>query len=260
MAKKKQVDAGQPFRPDLTYFDPSDTVGDKTQANSAKPNPEYEALTKRLDEMAAQLRAAQNTNAALMAQPTIVNPPKFRTEIDPNALPDPLENPKEYALALGKQNKEIAEGVVAQSRMTQDQAQTEAQKIANLWNRFGAMDIYKPYAANPDQVEFVANKVVAEKRAQGLDVQKYVFMGSDQFMADVVAQYDKTFGKPKVAGAEDDEGDTTDDTDDNRTVGIMGGVETGGKPVTAAAPTAAQDTADMFQDVRAWQQKSGFSR
>lgn len=257
MAKKKTPAEAQQaiYRPDLPFTGLEDDDATKKKAD-ADTGPTTKELLALIDGLRGDLQRTQSANAALMAQPVVQAPPKVRTEIDVNALPDPVEDPKGYAAALGAQQKEILDGQTAIQNYTNEQITSQQAKIDALWNRFNGMEVYKPYASKPKLVQYAANEVVAEKRAAGLDVSKYVFLNSDQFMADVVAKIDKEFGKPSVPGEETDD-DTGSQEDDGRTQGIAGGLETGGRP---SAGAQAPQTDDMFTDLKNWQLTSGFSR
>lgn len=261
MATKKKV--AQPviqMRPDLPYFDQEEDA----KKTATAPDAAMTSLLARLDQMEQALKVQTNANLALMQQPMVTVPPKVQTEIDMKSLPDPVTEPEAHAKALNEQIGAVFDGRSKMAEYNNTQNQTHQQRVAGLWSKF-ASD-HADYATDPEKIEIVATRVVQQKAAMGLDTSKYMFLTPELFAKDVIAGYDKLFGKPKTEDGEEQEPVSgvpavtalaSDDEDEGNTAGIFGGIEGGGKP--AAGPKA-PPADDMLADVRAWQIKTGFSR
>lgn len=215
-------------------------------------------LQEQLAQMQANLKLQQETNLALMQQTPTVIPTLRPTEVNMDDLPDPVTDAKGYAAEVAKRTREAManekynEGV--QAKLANDQTT----KINALWEDFA--EKYSDYAKDPSRVEYIANKLAQRAQARGRDVGKYMFGASSQFFADAVALYDKEFGKP---GAGDDDAEDGDDgaslldADEIRTAGIPGGGPKGQR--LKSDEDAEVQGKSMFDGLRQWQQKAGFS-
>lgn len=104
-------------------------------------------------------------------------------------------------------------------------------------------------------MEFVVDKITKKASRRGVDVNRYMFGAGDQFFDDIVKTYDETFGAIKADGkSEEPAPKGGEEEDENRTGGIFGGVETGGRPTGGAD----EKPGDMIEDLHALQKKSGF--
>lgn len=163
-----------------------------------------------------------------------------------DGLPDPVLQPTEYAREVNRRVQDSIRSQQEAARFQQSQTQAAASTEEQLWERF--QEVYSDYAEDQKKVKYVAEQVIAAAQKRGLDINKYVTGAQDVFMADVVREYDSTFGKP---GADDDEDE--DDTPDDRTGGMFGGIPSGGRPTAGAE---AED--DMFLTLRKKKMKEGW--
>ena len=208
-------------------------------------NPDVAKMQGQVEELSKQLEQMRQQNMLLMSQPDPVVAPAQMPVPKPEALPDLMENPEDYAKALERQITSKIEG-----RMLVTQAQAASEQKANakytdLWDDFKST--HKDYSADFKRVQYAANQVAGALKRQGLDVEKYMFTYRDKFMEDVTREMDSIFGQPgeKLAGLE---------AEATRTGGMFGGEETIGKHEAPLAPDNA------FADIREWQEKTGFHR
>lgn len=241
-----------PLRPDL-QFDESSIPGFKEAAVAAQPNVEMEAMKAQIAEMKAALASQQSANIALMSQPSVSAPPQVRTSLDTKDLPDPTIEPEKYATEIARRGAELLDGQRQLDAYNARQHQSQTGRLNALWEDFNTK--YPDYADNDERVKYAATSVVEQAAARGIDVNKYMFLHPDQFMKDVVSKMDTVFGKPE---ADDEADDIVEAPEENRTVGIFGGAESGGKP--NAGKDAPVRAPSMFDDIRDWQAKTGFSR
>jgi len=213
--------------------------------------PDTAELLKRIDEMAKQIETVQRTNVALMSAPPVNTSSIERKKpqlLDLKDLPDPTMDREAFNTSLQERLNQAVTNITQAQRESLDSASAQQKAADDLWNEFS--DKYEDYAEDKTKVEFAASKAVQKAKARGVDVQKYMFTARDQFFSDVKAEYDAIFGKQ----AEQEDADVEDEADDNsRTVGIFGGVESGGKPSTTQPQQG-----DMITDLHALQRKSGF--
>lgn len=237
----------------LPWNDPEENAAAEEAAKKeaeGKGNPDIEALKKQIASLTEGLTAARQTNMALMSQaPTVQKRPP--AGIDTKGLPDPTLNPDQYAAEVSRRTAAYQKEVTEYERHQAGQQQTEAQRLNALWEEFG--ENYEAYAGDEEKVSFAAQKVARRAQSKGIDLNKYMYQNSDQFMRDVVSVYDKTFGKPKVESEVEEE--TDDDESENAVV--FGGIQSGGKPNTKDAPEGHDD---MFADLKEFQQKGGWHR
>lgn len=211
---------------------------DKGQADQlATLQAQISSLVERLD-------SAERTNLALMAttpkvEPTVTQPQAVKLD----NLPDPGLDPEGYARELMKRTQESVTSLLQSQQQQQQQQTSQGDRIKNLWNDFN--EKYEDYADDPDKVEYAAQKVAKRAKARGLDVERYMFGAQEKFMADVAKEMEKTFGKPKAAGEEEEEAPT-------RTA-IFGGNEGGSR----LSQVQAEQGGDMLAELHEIQKKSG---
>ena len=210
-------------------------------------SPEVAKMQGQVDELSKQLDQMRQQNMILMSQPDTKVAPVTIPVPKPEALPDLLENPEEYAKALERQITARVEGRMA---ATQAQAATEQKanaKYTDLWDDFKTT--HKDYSEDFKRVQYAANQVANDLKKQGLDVEKYMFTYRDKFMQDVTREMDSIFGKPgEKAATLEAEAEAT------RTGGMFGGADNSVKPDAPLAPDNA------FSDIRKWQDETGFHR
>jgi hypothetical protein len=253
MAKKTQKTAepaGRLQMPDLQWLETPEEKEATAKAAGKDDATTLAQLQAQIAKLTTDLDNQRQTNTALLSQPLVQVQPQA-PQIDMKNLPDPTLEPEAYASEVARRTTAYI-GAVEQVRSAQAQAAGQQNgRVDQLWEDFG--EKYPQYADRADQVEYAATKVAQQAQKRGLDVNKYIFGASSVFMADVAKEMEKVFGK---SGVEDDE----DDEPDNRTAGLFGGNESGGKPVKPEDPRSAFQPHSMFGDVQAWQAKTGFTR
>lgn len=241
----KEDEIGSRTLPDLE-FDES-TLAEGNGGAKAGPNPELTALQTEIAALQADLKKQQEANMALMAMPVATVAPTAPKDVSYEGLPDATMDPDGFG-------KELARRIEANQaeKQTYNQAisQTEAQrnnKLQALWEDFTIQ--HGDYAEDPDQVEFAVTKVLKRANQRGIDPDRYMFGHTDTFMGDVVKEIDALRG----GAGEDPEPKPSRKARTNRTDGMLGGIEGGGKP-SKAAPALS----DMYEDIRKFQRTSGF--
>lgn len=226
-------------------------------APKADPVEEKDERDARIEELTRRLDELQKANLALMSSPapTQTNTPSPPKELDLSGLPDPVAEPEKYAAEL---NKRINENLNARLAHVQSQTtlqQDQQKKFDDLWKDFSA---YAPEIAKYEKrVQFIASDLIADAKARGLDVNKYVFGAREQFFADINKAYEKEFGPIKPTNVEADEEEEEDTVEDNgRAAAIFGGLESGGA-VPKGRPNP-KEMGDMLQDIKDIQRRTGF--
>ena len=241
----------------LAWMGIPDPAGSQAPAPSPDKDDKPDDLQARLDALSKQVETLSKANAALVAAP-ISEPqaPPAPKPVSFEGLPDPLDNPQAYTAEL---NARIAKNFQEQ----QDYARSlEASQKKNdgaaeaLWDDFSTR--YEAYAGDPDRIEFLSGKVITAAQKRGIDPRRYVTANRDIFMADIVDAYNKTFGNPtEEASDKDDEPAARktlgEDDEPNRTGGIFGGAESGGRP----AASKQDQGATMQDDLQAIQRRMG---
>jgi hypothetical protein len=194
----------------------------------------------------SQLRA---TNMALMsAAPQTTTVPTVK-EISTADLPDPVDDPEGYTKELNARIADTLNSHAEVRKFEQTQAATATSQQEALWGAF--KEQFPDYADKYDQVQFVAEKLVKEAVAKGLDPQKYMFQNQSGFIADVGSRLQEVF---PVAATNDDS--DSDDDADTTTAGIPGGLESGGK-ITTKAKAEEDAGTDMMDEIRDFQKAFG---
>ncbi len=216
---------------------------------------EIGALKAQIAALTGQLDQVTQTNLALSTQRAVAVPPRTPGDVDLTGLPSADEDPEGYVRGFMNKVRENEAQKAEYARWEQEQQEQVAARRNALWSQFQTQ--HAAYAGDPDKVAIAVQRVTAAKQQLGIDMDKYMAVAQPAFFADVVSEYDKFFGKP--AGSDDDD----DDADDNRTAGLPGGREAGGRfnldnddpeDQTEAA------NADMLASIREFQIKSGFHR
>lgn len=249
MAKKTPAADTRKAMPDLQWMETPEEKAQTAKA-SGQQSPDLAALQAQIAKLSQDLDTQRSTNMALLTQP-IIETPAAAPQLDMTKLPDPTIDPEAYASEVARRTTAYIGQVDQQRQRGAQQAQTKNSRVEALWDDFGSK--YEAYAGDPEKVEYAATKVAQRAQKRGMDVDKYVFGASSVFMADVAAEMDKLWGKPEEA-------DDLPDEEDNRTAGIFGGQESGGKPAKGEEARSAFQPNSMFGDVQAWQAKTGFTR
>lgn len=232
------------------------------KGNEEKKDVDINALMTQIASLGVRLDTAERTNMALMTQAPKVQSIE-QTKVDLKGLPDPSLDPEGYAKAL---NEQITNTITANQRAVNSQTQQDHdrdEKVKGLWEEFNQK--YEDQAEDPDRVEFAATKVAKRAQARGVDLERYMFISRDQFLADVAKEHRDIFGAPEVDEGEPEPkpnrkarptNDNDDEEDTNRTGGMFGGIDAGGG---LNGRGRQQDTpSDMIKDLQEIQRKSGF--
>lgn len=163
---------------------------------------------------------------------------------EPEDVPDPVTEPKEYARWLVSQTNKAWEEREKAREEQYKQQQSTSNAANELWNDFqGRYENLKDY---PKQVAFAAKEAAEKARMRGAPVDRYM-ANREVFFKDVVEEMKQTF--PHLF-----EEKQVEDDDVNRTMGIFGGMESGNKPGKAAK----DQPGDMIKDLKDIQRASGF--
>jgi hypothetical protein len=216
-------------------------------------SPQVSELKGQLAQLTKQIEQMQQANMTLMMRPEAPVPMHQQAAPAPGPqvapLPDPLDDAEGYANALADR---ISQQIAAKQEMAsaQQRSQTDsAAKYNELWENFQIT--HKDYAKDFRQVKYAANIAAENIAKRGIDVERYMFTYRDQFMADVVEVMDDVFGKKDMRPAPP----STQDID--RSGGMFGGTPAAVPRTDNPAPG---DEANAFDDIRKWQEKSGFHR
>ena len=259
MAGKKQQGQQAPLTrqiPDLPFEIPADEAkitkgGEGGTITVAELQAQIKAMQ---DKFEADTKSLRDTNLALMQTAPVQTQQMLPTEVDLKDLPDPVTDAQGYAKAVAERTQQALQNAARNAQAMAGQQNQQAGRLNALWEDFA--EHYKDYAGQPGRIRYLAQEVAAKAEARGRDVQKYMF--TPQFQADVVALYDKEFGKPVDPNADDtDDGEgSVLDKDDLRTSGIPGG---GPKTSRPAPKPEDEQGVSIMEGVRSWQQKTGFS-
>lgn len=237
-----------PDMPDSTDFEqPEEKPTVKADDNAA-----LTALQAQVAQLTSQL--AQTRRQAVKQDTDTVPLPPAELDLSKIELPDPIDDPKGYAKALIAATTAHADAKIKYEKdviMWQNrQVATNQTKADNLLSGFNAK--YADYAKNSRQVEVAAAQILSRAKARGEDINDYMYGHSDQFYADVVAEIDDLFGKPKGTASDEDD----DDRADALPSGQIGGQD--GPSGERKAPPSRYGA--LGSELRTWQEKTGFYR
>lgn len=239
---------------DSLSYGQTDTDGDEGTEKGGGKDPQAELLAQ-IATLTQRVERAEATNMALMTQAPVQHTkqePFQAPALDVSKLPSPIEDPSGYAQALQAHTQSVVSAYLTNAQGQNSAESDQKNRLEKLWGRFE--DKYEDYAGNQERVEFATLQVANEARARGLDLNRYMFGASDQFLDDVAKKMDTIFGKPNAKEEEEDE-KTERNSPDGRTGGIFGGMESGGKP---ARGRQTDDGGDMIKEIHDIQIKSGF--
>lgn len=252
--------------------------------NERKPAVEedrYEKLAEQMANLQREMQETQRANMALLSQSnTRVNDHYVEVKPETVALPDPALDPEGYEQAVAKRTEIRNQNTQRRQEFDNRQRSRTEERVNDLWESFSTE--YADIAENEDsqeRIDFIASKLVKKAQKRGIDVERYMFTTQDKFMADVAAEYEKTFGAPDVD--EDDNRDeqprsrnrnrSVDTSSRNRprnrnrgreeemvsrTGGIFGGNESGGR--ASGRRDDIDDGPSMIDDIQTMQKKTGF--
>lgn len=243
-ASKKATPSAQnePFPDILTFFDaPGAPQGAQTGQKAAQDaqrdasvdlTRQIAALTSRLD---AAERAVLAPREVTINQPAADTGPKLK-ELDLSGLPDPWAKPDEYTKEFNRRQAAVVQDNYRimqeyDTRTRSSRAQSD-DRFVTLWEDFKEQN--PQFEGKDDQIAFVAQKVAQREVSRGVDPNRYMFQTSGRFFDDVKKEYEKVFGKTDDAG----EAPTGAEPPPNRTAGVFGGMESGGKPSGSAGDDA----------------------
>lgn len=265
VSKQKKTSDSNTFE-GLSFPD-IETNDDEIQTESGsvkakKGDDQQAALLASLQQQVAQLNARneelQRTTMALMAAPTGAGNTTISgttAKMDMSNLPDPTLDPEKYAQEVANRASQFITAQQEANMRASSVRNERENRVQTLWNDFE--NAYGDYA-DPDKVDFIAQRVVKNMQSRGVDPEKYMFGAKETFFRDVVSEYEKVFGKPGGEDNADTDPSPTDDMDTtpaNRTGGIFGGLESG-----HSRSAGSEDTpkSDMLSEIQSIQKKSGF--
>lgn len=228
------------------------------RGNPKQAAPQVDALDelqKRLTALEDENRRLRQTSQALQTaaprvQQDIPAPPKLDLT---DGLPDYVSDPEGFNRALAERVSAYTNGVVehrdAQRNAAAQQQNDIKAKTDRLWKGF--TEKYESLKDQTELVEFAAGRVLAEKQAQGLDIERYAFTSSEDFYEDVAKRVYTL--NPALAPKQDTD-PFNRDVPEGRTAGVFGGQESGGRP----AEQSRDVPGDFIADVKALQKIGGF--
>lgn len=247
--RRKEVDnifGDNPLNNSFSAYKPG---GDDPKNEPENKGPTVEQLQAQIADMNRKFDTMERTNLALMTQaPQIEQRQQQQTQVKDADLPDPTLDPVGYSKAIEARADRRINDFITDQRTKSDEASKGKQEYETVWNAFSTK--YEDYAGDNDKLEFVTTRVLNDAKALGIDPKKYMTVSRERFFDDVVKKYDDVFGKPEGDGEET----TQRDEPAQRTMGIFGGLDSGGKPVASGKDQAG----DMITDLQAMQKKSGF--
>lgn len=240
--------------PDLpTREDYTDPLAAAIEADKNKGQPadngQLTELQKQVAALQGQLVQTQRTSTALMNQAKTDLPPA-QPQIDFSKAPDPTLDPAAYAQFIINANDAKIQYEKDLYNWQARQQNDIANKTQNLWDGFAGK--YADLAKDAKRVEIATVEVINRAKAKGMDIDRYMYGASEQFMDDVAAEIGKLW--PGAGAASDD-----DEEDEDRTDMLGGGA--GGQSAASAnggrKPPPEQYGA-LSNDVLAWQKATGY--
>jgi len=223
------------------------------------------ALTGQIDDMNRRSMMRSTPAPAPQPGPKPVSASDVQLDLV-SGMPDPSLDPNAYHRTVQDRVaafvKAQGEVIVQRAQPRQDDSQATADR---LWNDFSEQ--YPEWAEYGDIVQVVAQQVVQREQAKGIDGQLYVIGNTSTFFKDVAAELGKKYGA--LIEGDEDEGEEGFEhevvasrrdnpfEDDGRTAGVMGGMESGGKP-NRGRPSTAPEGSDMIADLQQMQVKTGY--
>ncbi len=233
---------------------PQNTRTEPAEDSSAALLARLDALERQNTELSQSLRLSQMAPAAPQTQTQrFVDPANLK--LDLKGLPDSIEKPDEYQRELQQRINTMIEARDYATREEMRQQADQTQQSARLWEGFKAA--HSDWAAHEDLVGVVAQKVVAEQKAKGIDTNRYMYSTPDLFYADVAKRLNDQYGallseqdEPAAGRKAPAQRSNDPNEDDGRTGGIFGGQESGGAPAPGAKPKGGSDMIEDLQKVQ----------
>lgn len=223
-----------------------DLNGSVEKTNVAEKPDASAELLKQIADLNARVEQAERTNLALLsAPPKVAEVAPRHEEPKDDELPDPTMDPGGYARAVSERAERRIQNFMAEQERKQQADNQSTNSAKDLWTDFASQ--YEDYAEDEERVSFATAQVMKDLKAKGIDVARYTTTARDKFFKDVTTRMDKIFGKPG------EEADDNQEEVPNRTAGIFGGLESGGKPSKHV-----DQPGDMIKDLHDLQRKSGF--
>lgn len=240
----------------------------------------YEKLAAQLAQLAKDNEELRQSQMQGLVMPSNAN--DFQVQLDDPmkiALPDPALDPDGFDKAQAERNRIRDENRQRQRDADERKQKHIKDKADQLQTSFA--ELYPEHAADKEKTDFASMQVLKDAQARGINVEAYMFRTQDRFLADVAKRYEKIFGNP-VENDEFQEDEAQDDyqevrrrkaapagrtqprrrnrqEDDSmvqRTGGIFGGTESGGRPTRSKQDE--DNGPDMIDDIQTMQRKYGF--
>lgn len=258
MARKPNTtpkSAVQNLFPDIPYEGNPDNQPQATKAGAEDFEAKIAGLLGKIEALSSSVNSLQESNAALMARPQVVYAP---AQIAPTqqeaAIPDPLENPDGYTQAITERILGRVDELLRTNAAQQNQHNELANASDQLWTDFS--EAFPEWSEFPDEIGFVAQKVLDKAIERRVDPERYVFANRDKYFKDIEAEAKRMFGHLIVDEDGENKGAGTPyDDDTDRSGGIWGG-NGAAMPTSKGANPAAKG--DMIADIIKLQKDSGF--
>jgi hypothetical protein len=249
--------------------------GEQRQARKDTPDisalmSKIEALERDNQQLRLETQRALMTTNMVQPAPQRAEPPKEIT-LDLSNMPDPVTHTAEYQAELARRTNAV---ISAKTEMLRQQVTSEREEVntaERLWQEFSTK--HPEWVPHKDLVSMMATKVAQSAQARGIDPKRYLAGSADLFFNDLIsglknAGYDRLLDTDE--GEEEElevaavprrqsapaQGPQDEDEDLDRTDGIFGGQESGGKP----SPQGQQKPGKggMFEDLQQIQVRTGF--
>lgn len=213
----------------------------------------------------------QNLNMQLMAGKgavgDVITAPEA-SKVDMSGLPSAADDPDGFSKGLnerlGKAISESVGAITTHERAVAAQANERSSRTQGLWDEF--TELHPELDDYQDYVEVAATRVAKRAQRRGLDLDTYMFKGSDQFLSDVAEEANKIV-KPLLEKGKGEEGNKGEEGEKgegekgeegaDRTGGIFGGLDgqEGGGP---SAEAEGLKTDSLLKDLEDIQRKTGY--
>lgn len=220
---------------------------DKTDVK-ADTETQIASLLGRIEQLSQSVSSLQETNSALLSRPQVVYAePQYVAPQQDQGMPDPLENPDAFTNVLTERILNRVNDLMNEDRRAQDNVSAAQNASDELWEDFSGS--YSHWEDYPDQIGYIAQKVLDDAKKKGKDPERYVFVTRDQYFKDIDAKARQMFGHLLEDGD-----DGSDDSDTDRSGGVWPGQ---GAPMPRPSQKQSMGT-DMIVEIQKLQKESGF--
>ena len=207
----------------------TDTNDDKIKALEDRINQMQREHQDKMMEILSQPQTAAPAKADLPAMPE-------KPKLSLSGMPDSVTKPEEYQAELERRMETHFEKMDAYKRQLEAREDATAAAAtpkddvdpSALWTAY--QEDYADYAKHEARVRTAASMAIEQMQKRGRDAQALMKRSPDLFFKEVNKVYDKEFGAPEPSGeAGGGKGSEEDDDETQRTAGLFGGQESGGR-------------------------------